>query len=84
MTEAHGNLDRDRLQWLAEHPHYKAEPWRWKHCARDGVCDLCARPLEAFDSKWHHPDGRMVCGHHWIWVGDVRPPTSRWMYHTDG
>ncbi len=79
-----GNLDRDRLQWLAEHPHYRDEPWRFKHCVRAGACELCGVWLGKYESKWHHPDGRMVCSHHWIWNSEVLPPTVHWMYYTDG
>ena len=82
--DAYGNLDRDRLQWLANNPHYQADPWRFVRCLNKGNCAVCGKVLDSYDSKWHHPDGRMVCGFHWLWTSDVLPPTTRWMYYTDG
>lgn len=78
------NLDRDHMQWLAQNPNYRNEPWKIQHCVRPGICALCGHGIDAYDSKWHHPDGRMVCDHHWLWTGDVVPPTKQWMYYTDG
>ena len=82
--DAHGNLDRDRLQWLAEHPFYGCEPWRPIRTLRSGPCALCAAALGDYDSKWIHPDGRLVCSSHWLWSSDVLPPTAAWRYYTDG
>lgn len=79
--EAHGNLDRDRLQWLANNPHYQNEPWRFVHCVKSGNCALCGQFLGEYDAKWHHADGRMICTKHWR---NMTPPTDKWMFYTDG
>lgn len=55
-----------------------------KHCVKAGICELCKKKLEPYDSKWHHPDGRMVCARHWLWNGVDMPPSREWMHYTDG
>ncbi len=56
-----------------------------KHCLNAGICELCKKELEPYDSKWHHSDGRMVCDKHWLYPDKYEhPPSKEWMHYTDG